>query len=46
MKRRFLFFLTIAAMSFVSFAKPKAEQPKYVFYFILDGCGVNTILAT
>ena len=46
MKQKFFFILVIAAISFASYAKPKPEQPKYVFYFILDGCGVNTILGT
>ena len=26
-------------------AEPAQKQPKYVFYLILDGCGVNTINA-
>lgn len=42
--------LFLVGISFMSaFAKPKSEkpqQPKYVFYFILDGTGINTVMGT
>lgn len=51
MKPTKLVLLVLASLlSFEAFAKPKKtvqpEQPKYVFYFILDGTGVNTVLGT
>lgn len=43
--------LFLVGISFMSaFAKPKTsekpQQPKYVFYFILDGTGINTVMGT
>lgn len=47
--RRFFFLFSICMASLVLFGCKKQEQskqPKYVFYFISDGTGVNTVLGT
>ena len=34
----------LSALTLTSCAKQEQKTPKYVFYLILDGCGVNTVL--
>lgn len=36
--------VALSALTLTSCAKQEPKQPKYVFYLILDGCGVNTVL--
>ena len=46
--KKFIFLSTLALSALMlssCCAEPSQKQPKYVFYLILDGCGVNTINA-
>lgn len=47
--RKFLFILTACLTAWITLGCKQQEQnkqPKYVFYFISDGTGVNTVLGT
>ena len=44
MNLKTLSILALSALSLSSCAKNEEKTPKYVFYLILDGCGVNTVL--
>ena len=46
--KKFIFLSTLALSALMlssCCAEPSQKQPKYVFYLILDGCGVNTVNA-